>query len=440
MQVLALDIGTSSVKAAVLDVAGCRPVSSIARRHYDLEQPTPETATLAPGGVWQAVIEAGREACLGQRVEGVGISCLSPALILLGEQDKPLTPIVTHLDRRSRAEARRAWEEVGREFLASTGNKSLPGGITAVTFRHLANQDAGLASHVRRYLHVNGWLLLQLTGVAAFDPANACFSGLYDTMGTKQWSPRWCAYFGIDSHWLPMVVSGDQPLAGLADDAAELLQVPAGIPVRLGTADTSCAMLAAGMKPGDLLHLVGTTQVLAVLIPRPQPDENRLTRPLGVGEAFVHVTHNPVGGVALDWIRNLCFSDLSHEDFYDRSVPAAIDRQTTVMLDPPFLGGDRLQIEPRLAALTNLGLSTDRLDLLAAVLAAMRRHHYEAVAALGQGSTFRRVFLSGGGAEVVRRLIPEYGRPGRPGRPVAGDAVELLEEASLRGVARLFGD
>jgi hypothetical protein len=97
-------------------------------------------------------------------------------------------------------------------------------------------------------------------------------------------------------------------------------------------------------------------------------------------------------------------------------------------LDPPYLGGDRLEIEPQQAAFRGLTLTTDRIDLLAAVLQAMRQRHYEALGALGMGTRFNRIFLTGGGAEVVQRLIPEY----RQG------AVFPLEEGSLRGVARLF--
>jgi sugar (pentulose or hexulose) kinase len=154
-----------------------------------------------------------------------------------------------------------------------------------------------------------------------------------------------------------------------------------------------------------------------------------LTRQLGVGEAFIHVAHNPVGGAALDWVHGLCFRDQSKETFYRNTIPQALDRATTVSLDPPFLGGDRLEIEVARAGLRDMTLATDRLDVLASVLRAMREHHYKALAALGAGQSFRRIFLTGGGSEVVRRLIPEY----------AGADIKMLEEGSLRGVARLFG-
>ncbi len=166
--------------------------------------------------------------------------------------------------------------------------------------------------------------------------------------------------------------------------------------------------------------------MLEALTDRPAPDRRRLVRRLGVGPAFVHVAHNPVGGAALEWLHRLCFRDQPADQFFGQTVPAAIGRETAVRLDPPFLGGDRLEIEPVRAALRELALTTTREDVLAAVLAAMRDGHAAAVAALGLGDHFDRVVLTGGAAGVVKELLPEY----------AGAAV--LDEAAARGVARLF--
>jgi xylulokinase len=429
MQILALDVGTSSVKAAVLDVAAARPVGQIAKAAYTLDHPTPDAAEVPADRLWSAVTAAAREAAQGvEGIEGVGLSCLMPALVLLGSADRPLAPIWTHLDRRARAAARQVWAAVGEEFLATIGNRPLPGGITALCYRHQLNDDPYLHGRVKSYLHANGWLGLRLTGERAFDSGNACFTGLYGTLTDQAWSPRWRDYFEVEPAWLPPVVCGSTTIGTLRSAVAAELGVPAGLPVKLGTADTSSAMLAAGMKPGDLLHVVGTTQVLAALTDHPRPDPRRLTRRLGVGPAFIHVTHNPVGGAALGWLRELCFRDQSEQEFYERTIPAAEGRRTLVTLDPPYLGGDRLEIEAHRAAFRDLTLATDRLDLLAAVLQAIQRQHRKALADLGMGERFEHIFLTGGGAEVVQKLLPEY----------AGAAVQMLEEGSLRGVARLF--
>jgi xylulokinase len=431
MNILALDVGTSSVKSAVLDQALAEPLGPIEHVAYDTDHPAPEAAEVPPERLWQAAVAAARGAAGGRSdLGGIGLSCLTPALVLLDDADRPLGPVWTHLDRRSRPAARGAWERAGPEFLATTGNRPLPGGISALCYRQQAESDPGLPGRVAAYLHLNGWLALRLTGAKAFDPANASFSGLFGTLTDQQWSPRWCDFFGVNPAWLPPVVCGRTTVGTLRPAAAAELGLPAGLPVKLGTADTSSAILAAGMRPGDLLHEVGTTQVLAALTDRPVPDPRRLTRLLGVGPAFVNVTHNPVRGAALDWLRHLCFRDVPEADYYHRLTDEALARPTETALDPPFLGGDRLEIEAHRAAFRELTLSTDRLDLLAALLAAMRAQHRQALAALGLGERFERVFLTGGAAEVVHRLIPAY----------AGTAVHSLVEGSLCGVARLWDD
>ncbi len=430
MHILALDVGTSAVKAAVLSVETGEPCGIIARTNYSLDAPTPDAAEVGAERLWEAIARTSREATASSVAipKAVGLSTLMPALVLLDERDQPLAPIWTHLDRRARPAAREVQDEVGEEFLASVGNRPLPGGISAVCFRELLKMHPELRSRIRSYLHVNGWLGLRLTGEKAFDRSNASFTGIFNTFGDHQWSKRWCEYFHVDPAWLPEVYCGSHTLGNLREAAAKDLGVPAGIPVKLGTADTSCAMLAAGMKCGDLLHVVGTTQVLASVCPSPVPSPKRLTRFFGIGMDFVHVTHNPVGGVALEWIHKLCFCEQSNHFFYDQTVPMALHRSTKVTLDPPFLGGDRLEIEGKLAGFRNLELSTERMDLLTAVLHAMLEKHREALANLGMGEKFDRVFLTGGGAEIVEKLVPEY----------RGKTIHRVEEGSLRGVVHLF--
>lgn len=429
MQILSLDVGTSFVKAAVLDAATARALGTIAHVHHELRFPTPDAAEIDAGTLWTSVTAAARQACRGfPAVAGVGLSVLTPGLVLLGKEDEPVRPIWTHLDHRSRPAARQVWATVGQEFLATTGNRPLPGGMSVISYRHQLNVDPYLCHDVKSYLHVNGWLALRMTGERAFDPANASFTGLFGTMTDRQWSQRWCDYFEVDRDWLPPVLDGSATVGTLRSGPAAELGVTAGIPLKLGTADTSCAMLAAAMKPGDLLHSVGTTQVLAVLTDRPRPSPRKLTRLFGVGTGYVQVAHNPVGGAALDWMRQLCFRDQTDKEFYEQTLPAARQHKTRVLLDPPFLGGDRLEIEAHRAAFRDLTLAADRMDLLAAVLEAMVQRERETMQALGVEAVGRRVILTGGGAEVVHRLMPEY----------ASAKVEMLEEGSLRGVARLF--
>jgi xylulokinase len=434
MHILGLDVGTSSVKAAVLDTSTVKPVTPIIREAYELDHPTPEAAEVPAERLWQTVAGAARQAVrqltnVGSFIKGIACSCLTPALVLLDKSDRPLSPIWTHLDRRPRPVARHLQQAMGAEFLATVGNLPLPGGISVTSYRQQVNDDPYLAHRVRSYLHLNSWLGLRLTGQRAFDPGNASFTGLFNTVTDQQWSLRWCAYFDVDPAWLPPVVSGDTTLGTLRPDAATDLGLPAGVPVMLGVADTSSAILLAQLTADDVMDVVGTTEVIAVLVDRPTPNPRVLTRLLGVGRQFVQAAHNPVGGVALEWLRNLCFRDQPEDAFYEQTIPEAAEHKTRVLLDPPFLGGDRLQIEAHRAAFRELTVSADRMDLLAALLAALVDQHRKALRLLRGDRPPRRVFLTGRAGEVIRRFLPEY----------AQAEVHPLEEGSLRGLVRLFG-
>ena len=229
MQVLGLDVGTSSVKAAILEVATATPLAPIVRVSYALDHPTLDAAEVPAERLWATVAAAAREAmATGQKIEAIGLSCLTPALILLDGADQPLLPIWTHFDRRARPAARRVWAEVGEEFLATVGNRPLPGGISAVCYRQQESDQPDLRRRVKCYLHANGWLGFRLTGEKAFDPGNASFTGLYGTVTDQAWSPRWCSYFQVDPSWLPPVVCGSATLGTLRSAAAAELGAPRG--------------------------------------------------------------------------------------------------------------------------------------------------------------------------------------------------------------------
>jgi sugar (pentulose or hexulose) kinase len=427
MNILALDIGTSSVKCAVLEAGTGQLVGPIVKTAYPLNQSPADTATIDAAELWTAIASAITQATAKQKVEAIGISCLTPCLVLLDKKDEPLLPLVTHLDRRARPTAKGLDAAHGNEFLRETGNRPLPGGISSIFFKHYVTQHPELLHQVHRYLHLNSWLCLKLTGETAFDPGNACFTGLCN-WDELNWSPTWTSLMGVQPSWLPAILPGNTTVGGLRAEWASALKLKAGMPVKLGLADTSSAILAAGMEPGDLLHLVGTTQVLAILTDAPEPSPLRLTRHLGVGESYLHVTHNPVGGVALDWLHQLCFADVHEDVYYTKFMQEAMKRDTVVTLDPLFLGGDRLEIDEKKAGFQHLSLSVDRLDLLAALLQAMKAGHRLAWNGLGRTQPPRRIFLSGGGAAVVRELLPEYSQV---------EVVEL-DQASLHGVAKLF--
>ena len=414
MNILALDVAVGKVLATVLNTDTAARGGAATQATFTIDEPAPEASEIPTERLWQAVTSAARAAVrasgvsgrMGQDIEAVTLSCFDSGLVLLDKKDQPLRPIWTNKDRRARPAARQVWAAVGQEFLNTAGNRPLPGLITAVSLRHMLTLDPYLLHEVRTYLHINGWLGLVITGAKAFDPANASYTGLFGTITDHRWSQRWCDYFEVDMNWLPQVISGDAELGTVRAGIASELGVPAGIPCKIGGAANTRWMLAAGMKRGDLLHDSGEMQILTALTEKPRPAPERLTHLLGVHDAYVQTTFNPVGTPALGWLHRLCFRELSRDDFYAQSIPMALERSTRITLDPPYLSGNPLDIEAQRASFRDLELNTDRLDLLAALLQTLIRRQRDASAALG--TPIQRVFFKGDDIELWRRLLPEY--------------------------------
>src|SRR4051812_28215525 len=99
MTLLALDIGSSSVKTAIL--RGTRVVGAVARQsfvtNYDAgrAEVDPNAIVLA---VARAVKTLGRAA---KSVDAIALSVMAPAWLAMDKHGRPITPIVTHQDRRS---------------------------------------------------------------------------------------------------------------------------------------------------------------------------------------------------------------------------------------------------------------------------------------------------------------------------------------------------
>lgn len=429
MHILAIEVGVPTVAAANVEVATAKLAGDVARVGYDLDRPAPEAVEICVERLWSAITAAARSAARkADLIEGIALCCGTTGLVLLDGADRPLGPVWLEADRRARPAARQVWAAAGEEFLSTTGGRPVPGSVSAVTWRQRLNDDPYLNRRVRRYLHVNGWLGLRLTGTAAFDPFNASASGLFSTFHNPRWSSQWCEFFRVEPEWLPPVLSGGETLGPLRAAVATELGVPAGIPVKLGTAAVTSTLLGAGARVGNMLHVAGTVDLLAALVPLPRPAPRRFTHRLGVGDGFVYLTHNPIGSAALDWLRTLCFPDQAADEFAGQSVPAALRRATRVTLDPPFLGGDPLEIEAHRAAFRDLTVGTDRLDLLAAVLGAMRRQHDEALKNLDLERPPSRVYLAGGDAGTLRQLYPAY----------AEAEIQLVPDAALRGMGGMF--
>jgi xylulokinase len=426
---LAFDFGSTGLKAALL--RGTQLLSPICRAKYPTRYSGPQ-AEIEPDHLLAAFGAACKQ--LGTKVKKadvIALSVMSPVLILLGKNGKPLTRLITHQDRRATAAAKRLASHFGQEAYRSVvGNLPVPGGISGTTLAHLLDEHtASWRNKIHLLAHLNSFIHHHLTGQRIIDPGNASFTGLFDTVGTQQWHAPFLRHLKLSLGILPQVEDARTACPILATSAlAKAAGLPAGLPVTVGLVDTSAACLVRPLKTGDMLNISGGTDVLAVIAAKPTPAPWHITRCFGAGELFFHAATIPAAGTAIDWIRRELFADVS---------PAAFSRLLTTAKCPPGLAcephfaGSRTAVDQPAASFIGMTLGTTRQHLLAALLDGLARNSASRFAFLPNALPARRrsILSSGGTSGAIGAVLQRDWPP--------GFTFERFEEATLRGLGNL---
>ncbi|HVT89909.1 MAG TPA: FGGY family carbohydrate kinase [Tepidisphaeraceae bacterium] len=429
MNVLAIDVGSSSVKAGLL--RGQRLVSS-ARCPFPTHIEK-DRAEIDPADVLRAIAKAiGGLGAFSKKVDVIAIDTLAPSWIVMDKRGRALTPIVTHQDRRSIKVAEELEQRIGKKrHLHIAGSRPVPGGISSTTCAWFIRHEKALMRKADLIGHLTTYLHRQMTGARVVDPSHASFMGLYSTILMSGWNNELCAAVGVSKNVLPEILDADQVAGKLLPSAAQRLGLRSGIPVLTGMIDTGSAMLLAGARSGQLVNVVGTTDVLALCTNRPRPDERLLTRALGVGKNWVSVGTIASAGSTVDWARRQFFADWSDARFYKLLKQISRKSLRVSVKFEPYMAGDRSSVEQRSAELRGLSLATTREQILSAIVDALAAASADRLALLKQTGTpmHRDVLISGGGggdlAKIMHRDWPGNWR------------FTVEKEATMRGLAVL---
>ncbi|NNM85614.1 MAG: hypothetical protein HKL96_07645 [Phycisphaerales bacterium] len=414
MNILAIDVGTSSIKAGVF--YGSRLHRSV--RIAVAARNIGNHAEIAPRELLRAFHKAISQIADHTRtIDAIALDAFSPGIIGLDHKYRPLFGLITHQDRRSVREAQFIERHIGKaRHLAMLGNRPFPGGIGSTSLLWLRRNNP---SHFDRVCYIGQpttWLVHQLTGRWVIDPSQAAFTGLYRAVhaptGSRGWLPELCRLIGISPRQLPDVIDADSIAGLLTRSAATRLGLTAGIPVLPGIVDTSAAVLATDMRPGRLVHSCGSSDVLALCVSEPKPAADILLRPVGTGgilpKRWLAVRTLAAAGTTLDWLHHNLFADHSQQQF-QRVVRAAMQTINTSADLPrfePYLAGSRTSMQNLRSSFTNLTLATSRIMLLQAACVAIVSANAANLHRLKQQHPhiLSEVFTMGGLKDLAKRM------------------------------------
>lgn len=431
-KLLGLDIGSSSVIAGVLD--GNRVVCEAPRVFFPSRcvgagvEVRPEDLLAA---ITKAIASLGAQA---RTVEAMNLAVMCPAWVAMDAQGQPLTPLITHQDRRSVVEARELEKRMGQaRHLKLCGSRPVPGGISSTTWAWFLRHEPARLKKADLVGHLNTFLHRQFTGARVIDPSNASFTGLYETLTLKGWSEELCANLGVSARVLPEVLEADVVAGKLLPAAAKQLGLAAGLPVMVGLMDGSAGMLRAGAVHGRLFNVVGSTDVLALCTEKPKPHPRVLTRALGIGRKWLAVSTLAAAASSIYWARDQFFSEMPIEEF--RKLVHRLSREGPeaaggVIFDP-YMAGERTSVEQRRGAFTGVTLATTRRHLLSAIIEGLVRASAERLPILEATGTVpdTTVMVSGGSDRLDKIFHRDW-----PGGPWTYRAVT---DATMRGLAAM---
>ena len=416
MCILAVDIGTSSVKMVILDES-YNILDSISIK-YNYKISNIDWVELDPDEVFLAMIKGLKiMSKYRDKIQVIGFDTFSPSVSFMDKDGEMLYPIITHLDRRSKKQTKKIMEVMGKDsFQNITGVQPFTGGVSITTILWMMENRPDILDRTYKVGHLNTYIYHKLTGVWASDPTNASMMGLYETIKWGNWSEEICETFGIPMDKLPPIMPAGSIAGTLTKEISELTGLYEGIPVALGTNDAASTQVAvSNTNAGDILIISGSSEMISIISDKPIVNDNYYLRN-AITPGKWQIFAITIGGFAIDWFRKEFYKDMDINTFFNVELPDVIqnyiDNTTVTFL--PYLAGDRQSLEPKRGAFNGLSLDTTRKDLLAGILLGM---HEPILETLNISSKFlnlnKNIKLTGGMIndqfmEVKGKLLNDY--------------------------------
>jgi len=394
---LGIDIGTSGVKAVVLDEAGA--VVGQGTAALTVQRPHPLWSEQEPDAWWRATNAAVQaiDPSVRRSVRGVGLAGQMHGATILGTDDKPLRPAILWNDGRSDAQCA-AMEAAVPDLRAIAGNIAMPG-FTAPKLLWLRDNEPGVFAKVATVLLPKDYVRLLMTGDKASDLSDSAGT-LWLDVANRRWSDELLGACGLTQAQMPTLYEGSQITGTLTADIAERWGMPR-VPVAAGGGDNAAGAVGVGVvADGDALLSLGTSGVIFVATSDFRPNPDRAVH------AFCHalpgmwhqMSVHLSAAACIDWVARITGAQ-GAADLFARAEAAGPASGPELFL--PYLSGERTphnDAEVR-GAFLRLDNDTDAGRLAQAVLEGVAFALADGLDVLREaGTTIERLAVIGGGA------------------------------------------
>jgi xylulokinase len=373
---LGLDIGSSSVKAALVDADSGKTVAAAQSpaEEMAIQAPQPGWAEQDAMTWWQ---HAGKSIgmCLSQSkvnkndIAAIGISYQMHGLVCVGKDRRPLRPSIIWCDSRAVDIGQDAFRKLGEKYCLEHLLNS-PGNFTASKLKWVKDNDPRVFAAIDKVMLPGDFIAMMLTGETNTTASGLSEGTMWDYQKTAV-ADELLKFYGISPDLLPPIVPTFSIQGKVQKRAADELGLPVGIPVSYRAGDQPNNALSLNvLNPGETAATAGTSGVIYSVTEKAAFDTRSRVN------TFVHVNNNhggkkdPRNGVLLcingtgilnSWLRKSSSSNgksYTYEEMNAIAAKAPIGSDGLVVL--PFGNGAERILENKDIGGTVEGLSFNR--------------------------------------------------------------------------------
>ena len=371
MWILALDVGTSSVRAIGYDAAGHPLPGADARTASEPITTSDGGAELDPETLVTAAAST-IDRCLAAAPgppAAVGASVFWHSLLALDAKRRPLTGVITWADTRSAPAAARLRSRLDETAVHARTGAPIHSTFFPAKLAWLRDTQPEIFARAATWCGFAEYLMFRLTSQLPVSRSMASGTGLLDQRAGT-WDAGMLSACDIGPEHLPPI--DDTPVVGLAPAFStrwpQLLKVP-WLP---GAGDGACSNLGLDCATPERIALnVGTSAALRVVTDAPGEVPWGLWHYRVDGRRHLLGGATSEGGNVLAWARRVLALPQDHAALEDALAAVPADGHGLTAL--PFLAGERSpgwRGDAR-AAVTGIGLSTSAAEILRALLEAV---------------------------------------------------------------------